>query len=251
MGVEALCQFPQVGRTVEVIPAIDIRGGRCVRLYQGDFARETVFSDDPVAMAKHWADLGAPRLHVVDLDGAEQGEPANLAIIEGIAAAITIPIQVGGGIRRRATAKRLVDAGAQRVILGTAAVEDPILVIEACRRYGDAIIVGVDARDGLVATHGWKESTTLTAYVLMEQMGAIGVRRFIYTDISRDGTLTEPNFGMLEELIRKVRLPIIASGGISSLEHLKRLKELGVEGAIVGRALYTGALGLREAVQSL
>ncbi len=236
---------------MEVIPAIDIRGGRCVRLYQGDFARETVFSDDPVAMAKHWAELGAPRLHVVDLDGAEQGEPSNLAIIEGIAAAITIPIQVGGGIRRLATAKRLLDAGAQRVILGTAAVEDPILVIEACRRYGDAIIVGVDARDGLVATHGWKESTTLTAYVLMEQMGAIGVRRFIYTDIARDGTLTEPNFSAISELIDAIRVPVIASGGVASLNHLRVLKKLGAEGAIIGKALYTGDVNLKQALDDI
>jgi phosphoribosylformimino-5-aminoimidazole carboxamide ribotide isomerase len=237
--------------TMEVIPAIDLKGGRCVRLYQGDYGRETVYSEDPVGMASHWQSLGAPRLHLVDLDGAAKGEPCHLALIGRIAAAVKIPVQVGGGIRSMETIRRLLDLGVQRVILGTAAAEDPDLVREACRQFGQAIIVGVDARDGYVATRGWLQKTTVTASEMVRQMAGLGAKRLICTDILRDGTLTQPNFAVIAELVAKPGVAIIASGGVASIEHITRLGRLGVEGVIVGRALYTGDVKLEEALAAL
>ncbi len=236
---------------MEVIPAIDLKGGKCVRLYQGDYRQETVFSDDPLGMALHWSSSGASRLHLVDLDGAAKGEPRHWLVIAEIAKAINIPVQVGGGIRRMETIERLLGSGVDRVILGTAAIEDPELIKEACHRFGEAIVVGVDARDGYVATHGWKRKTRFTAIELIQGMTSLGAKRFIYTDISRDGTLSQPNFEVIAELISTTKLPIIASGGIASISHLVRLKQLGAEGAIVGRALYTGDIRLEEALAAL
>jgi phosphoribosylformimino-5-aminoimidazole carboxamide ribotide isomerase len=236
---------------MEVIPAIDLKGGKCVRLYQGDYRQETVFSDDPLGMALHWSSSGASRLHLVDLDGAAKGEPRHWLVIAEIAKAINIPVQVGGGIRRMETIERLLGSGVDRVILGTAAIEDPELIKEACHRFGEAIVVGVDARDGYVATHGWKRKTRFTAIELIQGMTSLGAKRFIYTDISRDGTLSQPNFEVIAELISTTKLPIIASGGIASISHLVRLKQLGAEGAIIGRALYTGDIRLEEALAAL
>ena len=236
---------------MEVIPSIDLKGGKCVRLYQGDYRQETVFSDDPLGMALHWSSSGAPRLHLVDLDGAAKGEPRHWPVITEIAKAINIPIQVGGGIRHMETIERLLGSGVDRVILGTAAIEDPELIKEACHRFGEAIVVGVDARDGYVATHGWKRETRFTAIELIQGMTLLGTKRFIYTDISRDGTLSQPNFEVIAELISTTKLPIIASGGIASISHLVRLKQLGAEGAIIGRALYTGDIRLEEALAAL
>jgi phosphoribosylformimino-5-aminoimidazole carboxamide ribotide isomerase len=195
--------------------------------------------------------MGVPRLHIVDLDGAASGEVRNMGIIREMAKAVLVPIQLGGGIRRLETIEALLKAGIERVILGTAAVEDPGLVREACRRFQESIIVGIDAREGHVATHGWLKDTGLTAVKLAEAMARLGVRRFIYTDISRDGTLTEPNFAAISELIDTVRLPVIASGGIASLNHLRMLKKLGAEGAIVGRAIYTGNINLKQALEEI
>ena len=236
---------------MEVIPAIDLKGGKCVRLYQGDYRQETVFSDDPLGMALHWSSSGASRLHLVDLDGAAKGEPRHWPVIAEIAKAINIPVQVGGGIRRRETIETLLGGGVDRVILGTAAAEDPELIKEACRRFGEAIVIGIDARDGYVATHGWKRETRFTAIKLVQGMTALGAKRFIYTDISRDGTLSQPNFEAIAELLSTTKLPIVASGGIASISHLVRLKQLGAEGAIVGRALYTGDVRLEEALAAL
>lgn len=234
---------------MEVIPAIDLRGGRCVRLFQGDYARETVYSDDPVEVALRWQEMGAVRLHVVDLDGAAQGEPVNLEVVASIAGSIWTPLQLGGGIRSIETIERAIAMGAGRVVLGTSAVADPGLVESACQRFGpDALIVGVDARDGLVATRGWHESSDVTAIDLVHQMAALGVRRFVYTDISRDGTMTSPNFQAVEELMNGAGFAVIASGGVSTIDHLRQLAALGVEGAIVGKALYEGAIDLREAI---
>ena len=234
---------------MEIIPAIDLRNGKCVRLYQGDYSRETVFSEDPAAMAVHWQAQGATRLHLVDLDGAEKGKLGNTSAIEEIVRAVQLPIQLGGGIRKLETAERLLGLGIQRVILGTAAVEDPSLVEKACRRFGEGVIISIDARDGYVATRGWQQRTAITASELVERMAVLGARRFIYTDIVRDGTLTGPNYEAIAELLSKTSLPIIASGGISSLSHLERLAQLGVEGAIVGRALYAGSINLKEALR--
>ena len=234
---------------MEVIPAIDLRSGRCVRLYQGDYRRETVYSDDPLSMALDWERQGAPRLHLVDLDGAAQGRPANLETIGQIIQRLAIPVQVGGGIRDQATAESLLAAGADRVVIGTAAVQEPSLVEGLCRKHGSGrVVVAVDARDGRVAIKGWTEGSLLSALELARRMAELGVRRLLYTDISRDGTMTEPNFAASEELALETGLAVLASGGITSLDHIRRLAGTGVEGAILGRALYAGAISLPEAL---
>ena len=237
------------GRSVmEVIPAIDIKAGKCVRLYQGDYNQEMVFSEDPVAVALDWQAQGACRLHLVDLDGASSGEVGNMTAIEAILKQVGLPVELGGGIRDETTVRRLLSVGIDRVILGTVAVEQPELVKRLCHEFGEAIVVGIDARDGRVATHGWKRGTEVTALELAQSMADFGVSRLIYTDIKRDGTLTEPNFAGVAELVDGVGAAVIAAGGISALSHLKKLEELGVEGAIVGKALYTGDIILREAL---
>ena len=236
---------------MEIIPAIDLRGGKCVRLYQGDYSQETVFSEDPVDTARHWRSLGAERLHIVDLDGAAKGEIRHFDAISSIASAVSIPVEVGGGIRTIESIEKLLNAGVDRVILGTAAIENRNMVKTACKRFGERIIAGVDARDGFVATRGWIESSKVKAVELVKSMKSIGVERIIYTDISRDGTLTEPNFDAIEELLVNVDAKIIAAGGISSIGHLKKLAVLGVEGAIVGRAIYTGHIDLNKALKNI
>ena len=210
-----------------------------------------MFSDDPLEVALKWQSLGASRLHIVDLDGAASGELNNLDIIKEIASTVLIPVQVGGGIRQLETVEQLLKIGIERVILGTAAVENPELVKEVCRKFRESVIVGVDAREGCVAIHGWRQETGLKTIEFIKTMAQRGAKRFIYTDISRDGTLTEPNFTTIFELVTEIRLPIIAAGGISSLSQLKVLKQLGVEGAIVGKALYTGDIGLKQALASI
>ena len=188
---------------------------------------------------------------MVDLDGAASGEPCNIDIIKDIARALLIPTQLGGGIRQLDTVEEFLKAGIERVILSTAAVEDPKLVEEACRKFRESIIVSIDAREGYIAIQGWLQETGLGAIEFARSMVKLGVRRFIYTDISRDGTLTEPNFAAIAELIDAIRLPVIAAGGISSLNHLRVLKKLGVEGAIVGQALYTGNIKLKQALAAI
>jgi len=234
---------------MEVIPAIDLKGGKCVRLYQGDYNQETVFSQDPIEVALRWQSLGARRLHIVDLDGAAKGELCHAPLIEEIVRSLKIPLQLGGGLRQIEAIEHVLELGVARAILGTAAIEDHALIQEACRRFDERIIVSIDASDGYVATHGWRERTGVTAIELLERLVSLGVRRFVYTDIARDGTLTEPNFDAIAELVAKTSLPIIASAGIASLEHIKKLAQLGVEGAIVGRALYTGDIKLDEALR--
>ncbi len=212
---------------------------------------ETIFSNDPVEVALQWQSLGAPRLHIVDLDGAAMGELCNLDIIKEIASAVLVPIQLGGGIRQLGTVEQLLKADIERVILTTAAVEDPKLIEEACHKFSESIIVSIDAREGHIAIHGWRQRTELKATEFTKSMVKLGVKRFIYTDISRDGTLTEPNFAAIAELVNAVGLPIIAAGGISSLNHLKMLKSLGVEAAIIGKALYTGDINLKQALATI
>ena len=217
-------------------------------MYQGDFARETIFSDDPVDVALRWQSLGATKLHIVDLDGAATGKLGNLDIVTEIANAVLIPTQMGGGIRDMETITEVLKAGVERVILGTAAVEDRNLVEKACHNFSDLIIVAIDAREEYVAIRGWQLETKLKATELANSMAELGVKRFIYTDISRDGTLTEPNFAGIFELVNAIKAPVIAAGGISSLNHLKMLEKLGVAGAIVGKALYTGDINLKRAL---
>jgi phosphoribosylformimino-5-aminoimidazole carboxamide ribotide isomerase len=236
---------------MEVIPSIDIKDGKCVRLYQGNYNRETIFSDDPLDVAFKWQSLGAPRVHIVDLDGAATGEIKNLGIIKDIARAMLIPVQVGGGIRHVETVDLLLKAGVQRAILGTLAVEQPALISEACRRYGDSIIVAIDARDGLVATRGWVKNSGQKALALAKAMAQLGVKRFVYTDIARDGTLTEPNLPAITEMVESAGAPVIAAGGISSITHLKIIAKIGAEGAIVGKALYTGDVKLKQAISEI
>lgn len=236
---------------IDIIPSIDLRNGQCVRLYQGDYSRETVFSDDPLDIALRWQSMGVPRLHIVDLDGARDGKIVNLEIINEIARALLIPVQLGGGVRDIESVENVLKLGVDRVILGTAAAEDPGMVAEACRRFRDSVIIGIDARDGYVATRGWLNDTGLTATDFALSMVERGARRFIYTDISRDGTLTEPNFSAISTMLEAVKLPVIAAGGISTLNHLKMLKKLGVEGAIVGKAIYTGSINLKLALADI
>ena len=235
---------------MEVIPAIDIRGGKAVRLFQGDYGQETVFNDSPVDAARQWLDLGATRLHVVDLDGAKTGEQVNIDLVGRIAALSPVPVQLGGAIRTVQAAQRAIDRGVNRVIVGTAALESVEFVQELCDRIGpERVVVGVDARNGYVAVRGWTEESGTPVRELVARMEASGVRRIIYTDISRDGTRTEPNFQQVEELLCATTLKILVAGGVSRIEHLRRLAEMGVEGAIIGTAAYTGDIDMRVAIE--
>ncbi len=234
-----------------IIPAVDIRGGRCVRLLQGEADRETVYYDDPLQAALRWQQEGAGRLHLVDLDGAFAGEMKNADLIERVVRALQIPIQVGGGIRDLATAGDLLARGVERVILGTVAATNPGLVEELCERYPGRIMVGIDARDGMVAIRGWVEDSGLRAVDLARRMTALGACEIVYTDIHRDGALTGPNLAALREMAEALEAGVIASGGVSSLadiENLLELEPVGVTGVIVGQALYTGRLDLARAL---
>ncbi|MGC9526094.1 MAG: 1-(5-phosphoribosyl)-5-[(5-phosphoribosylamino)methylideneamino]imidazole-4-carboxamide isomerase [Limnospira sp.] len=239
---------------MNVIPAIDLLEGRCVRLYQGDYDRSETFNEDPVAVAREWVAQGATRLHLVDLDGAKRGEPTNHEAIGAIARAVEVPVQVGGGLRSRETVAALFDLGVERAILGTVAVENPQLVAELCREFPGRIAVGIDARNGKVATRGWLETSEVEATDLAHRMAQLGVAAIIYTDIHRDGTLQGPNKDALREVAEIVSIPVIASGGVSSITDLLgllALEPLGVTGVIVGRALYTGDVILKEALQAI
>ncbi len=234
-----------------VIPAIDLKEGKCVRLEQGLMDRDTVFNDDPAAQALEWQAQGAELLHIVDLDGAFAGEPKNRSAIEAIIKAITIPAQLGGGIRDIPTIEAYLGLGLARVIIGTAAQRNPELVREACAKFPGQIVVGIDARDGMVAVQGWAEVTGITAVELAKKFEGFGVSAIIYTDISRDGMLQGPNIDATRTLAESVAIPVIASGGVSSLKDIKNLMGIeasGVSGVITGKAVYTGAIRLSEAI---
>lgn len=238
---------------MEVIPAIDLLDGRCVRLYQGDYAQSQVFDENPLAVAQKWEAQGAPRLHLVDLDGAKEGKTVNLSVIEQIVKHLSIPVQVGGGLRQRPSVERLFDLGVERAIVGTVAVENPELVQELCEAFPHRIAIGIDARNGKVATKGWLETSEVEASALAQTISPLAAA-IIYTDIHRDGTLVGPNLDALRELAQVTDIPIIASGGVSSLTDLLSLlslEPLGVTGAIVGKAIYTGKVNLTEAVKAL
>ena len=239
---------------MEVIPAIDVLGGQCVRLYQGDYGQVQTFDENPVAIARRWESEGATRLHVVDLDGAKAGQPVNLEAIAAIVQAVSIPVQVGGGLRDRSSVANLLSLGVQRIILGTVAVEQPELVTQLCQEFPAQIVVGIDARNGKVATRGWLETSEVLATDLAQQMASAGAAAIIYTDIHRDGTLQGPNLDALRELANASDIPVIASGGVSSITdlfNLLALEPLGVTGAIVGRAIYTGEVSLKEALRAV
>lgn len=236
---------------MNIYPAIDLRGGNCVRLVKGDFSRETIYSRDPGAMAREWAGAGASSIHVVDLDGALAGESRNLTAIRAIMEQGGIPIEVGGGIRNMSHIERLLTAGVHQVILGSAAVKDPQLVKDACRAYPGRIVVGIDAKNGDVAVEGWEASGHIQAEELARKMADAGVERIIFTDIARDGMLSGVNVEATVAVAKASGLKVTASGGVASLEDLKILKKRetdGVEGCIIGKALYTGAIDLRQAV---
>jgi phosphoribosylformimino-5-aminoimidazole carboxamide ribotide isomerase len=234
-----------------IYPAIDIKGGKCVRLLQGKFDDVTVYSDNPSDMALKFVQSGAEYLHVVDLDGAKLGEPQNISVIGLIAARAGIPVQVGGGIRTIETVESILGRGIKRVILGTSAVNDQDLVKEAVQRFGGNLAVAVDARDGMVAVEGWARTSSFTAVGFAKKMEEIGVKVIIYTDISRDGMLKGPNLKAMEEMVKAVGIEVIASGGVSSVRDVKNLKEAGVAGAIIGKALYTGDIDLKEAIAAV
>ena len=235
-----------------IFPAIDLRPGKCVRLFKGDFSRETIFSDNPSAVAVKWEEMGAQYLHVVDLDGAIQGETKNREAIRSILGAVHIPMELGGGLRSLESIERALTGGIQRVILGSAAVENPSLVQEACHRFGDRIVVAIDARDGIVATQGWESSGNVSALDFAKQMADYGVKTVIYTDISRDGTLSGLNLEGAIELSKVSGLRVVASGGVRSLEDIRAVKAHetdGIEGVIVGQAIYSGRLDLKKALR--
>ena len=252
-----------------IIPAIDIKGSRCVRLFQGKMNQETVYSDDPVSVAKRWEDEGAEFLHLVDLDGAVSGVPKNKEIIGNIIKAVKIPVEVGGGIRNIDSIKEYISMGSRKVIIGTTAFENPELVHEACRMFPDKIIVGIDAKNGKVAVRGWEDVTETSASVLAKKFEGMGVSGIIYTDISRDGTLSGPNIDSIKSFAISLNpppasphrggrnkvgefIPVIASGGVSNINDIKnimKLKKHGVTGVIVGKAIYSGSVNLREAIE--
>ena len=234
-----------------IIPAIDIKDGKCVRLFQGRMDTETVFSNDPAAMAKRWENEGAEIIHVIDLDGAVEKGPKNIDSIKEIVKNVNAHIQVGGGIRNENTIKRFLDFGVKRVIIGTEAIQNPDLVKDACKVFPDQIVVGIDARNGFVAIDGWTKTTKVKAVHLAKQFEDCGVAAINFTDIHRDGMQTGPNLDETRRLAEAVSIPVIASGGVATIEDIKNLlplKNIGVIGVITGRALYSGSLSLKEAI---
>jgi phosphoribosylformimino-5-aminoimidazole carboxamide ribotide isomerase len=233
---------------VLIYPAIDLRGGQCVRLRQGDYAQETVFGADPAATAARWVGQGARFLHLVDLDGARAGHPVNGDSVRSIVAAAGVPCQLGGGLRTQGDVAEALSWGVNRVIVGTRALQDPVGFEALCRRFPDQVVLGIDARDGTVATHGWLETSGVTALDLARRCAGWPLAAIVYTDIAKDGMLEGPNVAALAEMARAVAVPVIASGGVTTLEDVRRLAHLGLAGCIIGRALYEGRLDLTAAI---
>lgn len=229
-----------------IYPAIDLLNGRCVRLQQGDYSRETVFSDDPAAVARQWVELGADRLHVVDLDGAKAGKPVNGAVVRKIVEAAGVPVQLGGGLRTDEHLAAAFDWGIRWAVLGTRALQDPGWVRTVAERYPQRIVLGVDAKNGYVATDGWLAVSRVKAIDLAKEVNDSPLAAVVYTDIAKDGMMSGPNFDALAEMQAAVELPVIASGGVSTLEHVRRLAEAGTPGCIIGRALYEESLDLSQ-----
>jgi phosphoribosylformimino-5-aminoimidazole carboxamide ribotide isomerase len=233
-----------------VIPAIDLKGGQCVRLFQGKKDAVTTYSNDPVGTAKRWESCRARLLHIVDLDGAFTGNQKNLDAIIGIREAVKIPIQVGGGIRDVGNITRLFSAGIERVIIGTAAIEDPEFVNHSCSKYPGRVLIGIDAKDGMLAIKGWEEVTTVHAVELAKRLEIVGIAGIVYTDIARDGTLSGPNIDAIRKMVLSVNIPVIAAGGVSNIGDIQKLMEIeNLWGVITGKAIYSGALDLREAIK--
>ena len=232
-----------------VLPTIDVRGGKCVRLRQGDYAQETIFGDDPASQAQQWVEEGAGFLHLVDLDGAKQGRPVNGSTIRAILQAVSVPCQLGGGIRTDAHVEEILSWGITRVILGTQALQNPSWARQLCQRFPQQIVIGIDAKQGQVATEGWLQTSSRSALDFAKECEQWDVAAIVYTDISRDGMLKGPNLSAFEALLQTISAPVIASGGVTTLEDVRQLRELGVAGCIVGRALYEGRLALSDAIQ--
>jgi phosphoribosylformimino-5-aminoimidazole carboxamide ribotide isomerase len=231
----------------QILPAIDLRGGRCVRLLRGDYAQETVYNDDPTVQAREFEALGAPRLHVVDLDGAREGRPVNHEAVALIARAISIPVQIGGGLRSRESIAQVLEAGVERAIIGTKAIQDEAWASEMFEEFGARLILGIDAREGRVATAGWLETSDVEAEEFARRAEGWGCRRIIFTDIARDGTLAGPNLEALEKVASAVGIPVVASGGVHVAEDAREIKKVAnVEGVIVGRALYEKTASLPD-----
>lgn len=235
----------------EIIPAIDLRGGKCVRLTQGDYNQETVYGDDPVAVARQWQAHGAPRIHVVDLDGAVAGAPTQLDVIQQIADATSVPIELGGGIRTPETVEQALAAGVTDVILGTSVIRNPSFLEWCLKEFAEHVIVGLDARDGRVAVRGWLDVTDVSVYELATRLTDMGARRVIFTDIAQDGMLDGPNTESLARMIAATNAEVIASGGVSTTEQILAVQRAGAAGVIVGKALYVGAISLPHAIESL
>jgi phosphoribosylformimino-5-aminoimidazole carboxamide ribotide isomerase len=233
---------------MQVWPAIDLRAGKCVRLQQGDYGRETVFGDDPAAMARHWVDEGAERLHLVDLDGAKAGRPANLDCVGAILKAVNVPCELGGGIRDEATIASLLQLGLSRVVIGTKALREPNWFRQVCRRFPGKLVLGIDARNGRVATDGWLETSETPAVQLARQFDDEPIAALVYTDIATDGMLAGPNLAAIQEMQQAVSLPLIASGGVTTANDVAQLAALGIAGCIIGRSLYEGKLTLADAL---
>jgi len=233
-----------------ILPAVDMRGGRCVRLFQGDYGRETVYGESPVQMAERWAGMGAEFLHLVDLDGARAGAPTQKDLVKEIARAVSIPVEIGGGIRERETITEYVESGIERVIVGTRALEDPDWLAAMCAEFPGRIVCGVDARDGKVAVRGWESDSGVEALAFVEKrLNGAGLRAVIFTDIATDGTLAGPSLESTRAFCECSDAPVIASGGIGSIEHVAAVAALPVEGVIIGRAIYVGDVDLPEAIR--
>jgi phosphoribosylformimino-5-aminoimidazole carboxamide ribotide isomerase len=235
---------------MQIWPAIDLRGGKCVRLQQGDYNRETVFGDDPVEMARHWVNQGAECLHLVDLDGARDGRLVNLDGVRAIVAALDIPCELGGGVRDEETIRQLLDIGLERLVVGTKALREPDWFRQMCRRYPQRLALGIDAREGRVATHGWLETSDVSATSMAQQFAGEPVAAIIYTDIATDGMLAGPNLDAMREMQAAIDLPLIASGGVSRADDVARLAAIPVAGCIIGRALYEGSLSIADALSA-
>lgn len=235
---------------MRIYPAIDIKDGKCVRLLRGSFDDVTVYGDNPAQTAKKWESLGGEYIHVVDLDGALKGHGVNADAIKEICRSVNVPVQTGGGIRTMADIEAKLSCGISRVIIGTKAVADADFVKRAVEKYGDKIVIGIDAKDGMVAIEGWEKTSDFKAVEFAQKMAELGVKTIIYTDIAKDGTLAGPNTAAMEEMADSIAVDVIASGGIGTIDHIKALVPTGVEGAVTGRALYTGNILLPEAIRA-
>jgi len=234
---------------VQILPAIDLRGGKCVRLRQGDYAQETVFGDDPAEMARHWVELGGQFLHLVDLDGAKDGAPTNLEAISAIVKSVGVPCELGGGIRNEETIRSLLELGLNRLVIGTLALRQPDWFREMCRKFPNRLVLGIDARNGFVATDGWLETSQTKAIELAEQFNGVPMAAIVYTDIATDGMMKGSNVPAMKEMKDTVNVPVVASGGVTTLDDVRKLKDAGLDAAIIGRALYEGTIYLPDALK--